>query len=76
MLFDTCGSCDGSIICQKRSGIACIRIYTLDLFLNRKMLGDPIRLELKRKTLNRYLTLLERHKVIFINRGYLFGTHF
>jgi hypothetical protein len=52
MLFDTCGSCDGSIICQKRSGIACLKIYNLDLFLNREMLWDPIRLELKRKILD------------------------
>jgi hypothetical protein len=55
MLFDTCGPCDGLIICQKRPGIACLRIYNLALFLNRKMLEDPIRLELRRET-NRYMT--------------------
>ena len=74
-LFDTCVPCDVSIICQKRSGIACLRIYNLDLFLNRKILGDPIRLELKRKTLNRCIILIERCKVIFKSRGYLSGKH-
>ena len=76
MSFDTCGPCDGSITCQQRSGIACLRIYNLNLFLNRKMLEDPVRLELKRKTSNRYITLLERRKVIFIYRGYFPGKQF
>jgi len=61
---------------SKQVGIACLRIYNLDIFLNRKMLGDPIPLELKKKTLNMYSTLLERRKEIFINRRYLTGTHF
>jgi hypothetical protein len=55
MLFDTRGPSDGSIICQKRPGVACLRIYNLAPFLNRKMLGDPIRLKLRRKT-NSYMT--------------------
>jgi hypothetical protein len=51
-------------------------IYNLDAFLNRKMLGGPVCSELKKKALNRYITPLERRNEIFINCGYLSGTHF